>query len=203
MDLSELKTHLEEDLGKRLIRPPALLSRFRVMDEASRLAPAYVDDANFPFYYHLGKYLQPTTMFEWGFELGFRSACFLQSCSTATYLHACENAKKEYFAGRLACKNLRDVYKKDFKFEIIPVNNVLEALDSTFDLAFINDDLNYDEYRNVFDAVFEHMRLNGIVVVGKVLSNSVCGDAFSAFCKIQHREPMIIETRYGTGIVQR
>lgn len=204
MDLIELKQQLETDLGKKLIRPPALLSRFRVIEEGSRKSPAYIDDMHFPFYYHLGKYITPKSLLEWGLELGFRSGCFLQSCQTVEYLQAFENSKKDYFAGRLAAKNIRDVYKKDFKFDIIDVNKLIEAIDGTFDTAFINDnDLNYDEYRNLFDVVFENMRLDGIVVVGKVLSNDICNDAFTAFCKIHNRDPIIIATRYGTGIVQR
>jgi hypothetical protein len=82
IDLLNLKLLVESDLNSQLISGRNLLDTLLVIDESSRKTAAYVDHRYAPFYYHLGKYIQPESMIEIGFDLGLLSSCFLKSCHT-------------------------------------------------------------------------------------------------------------------------
>ena len=53
------------------------------------------------------------------------------------------------------------------------------------------------------DVVWSHISDGGHLVMDYIITHSNAAKAFSNFCKIENREPIIIKTRYGTGIVQK
>jgi hypothetical protein len=195
MELIDLKNVIEEDLDKQLISPNVLLSKFRMLSEDSRKSPNYIDPRNMPFYYHLGKYLKPNVLLEVGFDLGLRSGCFLKSCNTVKHLLAQSNDRDSV---RLGIKNIRDIFKGKFDLSIGDLSIKLKL-----DLVIINDDLEYEEYRNIFDLVYAKLMLDGFMIVGYAESNLLCKDALKAFCKIHNRKSVLISTRYGTRIIKK
>lgn len=70
IDLKKLKLDVDVHLKKELISGKLLLDRFCMINEDSRKSPSYSDPKFTAFYYHLGKYLEPKSLLEVGFDLG-------------------------------------------------------------------------------------------------------------------------------------
>ena len=139
--LKELREKIEEDLRKQLIFPGVLLNKFRLLNESERLTSMYADRNYFPFYYYLGKYVQPETMLEIGFGLGLSSGCFLQSCKTVVSFTGFQKKTSGYFNFRLGRKNIVDLYDGTLNLISGDINEII-GLQDKWDIFFINDILN-------------------------------------------------------------
>jgi len=80
--VKELKKQLEIALKRRMLPPRIFLSSFCLIDNNSKKAAAYNDSRYIPFYYYLGKNIQPKTFVEIGFGIGLCSGTFFKSCSS-------------------------------------------------------------------------------------------------------------------------
>ena len=76
-DLEDIRDKLEDDLQKQVVSSRILLDRLRLIDEDSRKTAAYLDPNYAGFYYHLGKYIKPQNVIEFGFNLGLLTGCLL------------------------------------------------------------------------------------------------------------------------------
>lgn len=208
MELGSLEKRLNEELDSALISSRVLLSRFRLIDENSRRAGAYQDPRYAPFFYHLGKHIQPKRVVEIGVRLGLLSGSFFQSCKSAQEYVGFQQKGEEFYSPRLAKANLKDVFKGDV---FIYVGDLDEAwvknlhpipTVSANDLAIVNDSVGHDDLRNHLDHIWNSMKLDGLIVVDGIGEKST-KDAFTAFCKLKNRTPIIFKTRYGTGIVKK
>ena len=85
VDLQILETVLNTELDTQTISGRTLLDRFRVIDEDSRKTAPYLDHRYAPFYYYLGKHIEPESVMEFGFSIGLLSASFLTSCKTVKH----------------------------------------------------------------------------------------------------------------------
>ena len=206
MNLQELGDKLTPEFDKELISSRFLLDRFVVIDEASRKSAAYQDPRYAPFYFHLGKFIQPQTFVEFGFGLGLLSSCFFARCETVKSFLAFEPSTEDFYSPRLAFTNVKKFYKGEFDFYRGKATDdiFLQKLDEVeWNLAFLNDETSLDQTRNYLDLLWERMGLDGLIVVNYLSRNEPTKDAFETFCKIVNRKLVFFATRYGTGIVQK
>lgn len=199
----EIKNNIENGIKKGSVSSRILLDRLRVIDESSRKSGAYQDPSHFPFYYHLGKYLNSKTITNIGFNLALHTCCFLKSCKTVTQVNAFEREQKEFYSSKLAIANIKDIDKK------IKINfyygKIIDfaKIESKTDLVFFNEQINQDKMQESFELMWELVNFDGLHVVDYVDSNKNVKNAFQSFCKIVNREPFYIKTRYGIGIVKK
>ena len=206
MNLKELKANLENDLVKQIITPNVLLGHLRVISESSRKTSAYVDPRYIPFYYYLGKYLQPKNMIEMGFGLAFFSTCFMRSCKTVENFLAFQEVGEEYYSNNLALKNIKTVYRNSLNYYQGSVNDKIfqDCISKNkWDLILFNEEKDYDKHMLYLDVVWSHLNLDGYIVMDYIQSHENAKRAFHNFCKIENREPIILPTRYGVGIIQK
>ena len=206
MDAEELKDKLEYELDRRLISARTLLSGFRVIDEGSRRSFAYLDDRYVPFYYHLGKYIQPKFLLKIGFNLGLLSGSFLKSCKTVEWLQGFQEKSDEYFSPRLGMANIRDIYPNP-KPLFVHVGDLLDEQwslrDKKWDLVIVNVETTHDKLRFYLDVIWPHVSEGGWIVVDYVNYHKPTGETYRDFCKVQNREPTVVNTRYGVGLLER
>ena len=207
MDLPELRDKVTHDLAKKIVTTRILCNKCRLLDEASRRSSAYTDDTYIPFYYHLGKYLQPKSVFRFGFDLGLMVSSFLQNCGTVERLLVFQpmTEAEGYTAWKLGAKNIRDVY--DGYFEVYAGKfsdpQFQERLLPGWDLVMVNTETDYDDFRYVLDVLWERVQPQGWMVVDRVAEGAAGNHPFHDFCKVRRLEPVIIETRHGVGIVTK
>lgn len=211
MDFKNSADKLHSDLAKQIISSKTLLSPFRVINESSRRTGAYQDSRYIPFYFYLGRLVEPKSMVQIGLGLGLSCSCFLKGCKTVEDLLAFQK-NEEFYSPRLAIKNVKDNYKNKFevytskfkdKILIDPVF-VDDKLFENIDLAILDDQkMNYDQYRNWLTILWDRLNVDGLLVMDFINSNKSAGAAFKDFSKIANREPFVFKTRYGTGIVQK
>lgn len=206
MNLSDLQAKLQPELDSQRLGSRVLLDKFRVVDEMSRLSGPYQDPKFLPFYYHLGKFVAPKSLLEIGFRLGLASGCFLQSCKTVNKFLAFQEKDEEFYSPRLAKANIHDVYKSGFDIYVgnIGDQEFQEKMFGVWDMVFIHQNLSHDTHKNYLSLAWHHLAYNGLLVVEHVRKdNEAVYDSFSSFCRIENRDPIYFNTRYGVGIVQK
>jgi hypothetical protein len=204
MEIIDFKKQLENSFNKQTISSRVLLSSFRLIHETSKKTGAFQDNRYTPFYYHLGKFVEPKNIMEVGFYIGLLSGSFLKSCNSVQRFLAFQPKMDGYYSSRLGSANIRDSYKGEFEFyQGNLTDEKLFANTQELDMVIVNEEVNYDEHRVHLDILWEHLSLGGLVVMDYVDAWQPAKDAFIDFCKVKNREPHVFKTRYGTGIVQK
>lgn len=205
MELEELKCMLEEKLNKNL-PSKVFLDRMRLIDEDSRLTAAYNDPKYIPFYYWLGTLIKPAFLVEIGFRLGLFSATFLRACKTVEKVLVFQEKTDVFYSPKLGKANVRDHYKGTLDVYVGSINDEAfeQKLNETkYDLAIINEEVGYDKHREYLDALWSNLHLDGFIVMDYVTRHKPAGEAYFDFCKAKNRNPTIITTRYGVGIIKK
>jgi len=205
-ELKELFGPLNKKLNSGLLSGRVLLDRMRLLDETSRKSAAYADHRYVPFYYYLGELIQPESMIEVGFYLGLLSAAFLRSCKTVERYLAFQEPREQYYSPRIGKANVRDVYRGPFDIYIGEVHDdefTVKISPNSWDLIILNDETGYDKHLLYLDFVWPYLSENGLIVSEYITRHEPAKEAFFAFCAGKNREPLVFDTRYGTGIVQK
>lgn len=206
VDLPTIAPLLNKELDTQAISGRVLLDRFRLIDEDSRKTAPYLDHRYAPFYYHLGKHIQPSSMVEIGFSLGLLSSSFFLSCKSVKLFFGYKKNEEEFPSTRIGKANIKSVFKGISKFYI---GNLLDSEFSNifspnqWDLIILNDETVYDKHLEYLDAVWSNVSEHGFIVAEYIDRHTPARDAFLAFCESKNRKPVIFETRYGTGILQK
>ena len=206
MELRELEEKLESDLNRSIISSSVLLDNLSVIDERNRTLGQYVDPRYAPFYYHLGKYLKPKTLVEIGFGLAFFSTCFMKSCRTVEEFFGFQEEAEGFYSNKFALRNIKKVFDGKFYYHYGQVLDDMFRLkidQNKWDLALFNEECEYDKHMFHLDVVWSHINDGGYIVMDYVNSHDHASKAFANFCKIENRKSIIMETRYGVGIVQK
>jgi predicted O-methyltransferase YrrM len=203
-DLQELKSKIEKKLDKQY--PSGIfLDRLRVIDEESRKTNSYTDPRYIPFYYWLGTLVCPENFVEVGFRLGLCSACFLKGCKTVKKFVGFQQRIEEFYSPNLGRRNVRDHYKNDMWLHVGGIHDeeTRRLLTMTnWDMVII-DEFNYDTYRSILDVCWSHMSLNGIIAMDYINNHKPSWDAYHDFCKGNNRTSIVVNTRYGVGLVKK
>lgn len=210
MQIKELQKLIESDLSKGLMIPRVLLQKFHLFDEAARDSVLCMDSTHFPFYYHLGKYVKPKSMLEIGSGLGLHSGCFMASCKTVERFYGVHLVHKEnsWRLARsnilLANENLRVGPPGKFTMSISGFKMVApKCIEEKWDMVFLNEAFEYDEYRFALDILWESLNLDGYIIVDKIFSEDICRKGFMDLAKAKNREWAEINTLYGSGIIRK
>jgi len=206
MKIEKLKELIDAKLSKRILTGRILLSNMCLPDEEFKELPSFTEPRFYSFYYYLGTLIQPKNLFELGFDLGLSTSCFLKGCKTVgNFLAFRELKEEEHYSLRLGFRNIKVNYKKDFNIHIgtlIDEEFIALFKSTKFDLAFINQKASYDKYRLFFDFIWPQISSEGFIIMD-YLNNQPSKDAYLDFCKAVNRNPVIIETRYEVGIIQK
>ena len=206
IDLKTLKSSIDQDLDAQIVSGRILLDRLSVIEDSSRKTAAYLDHKYAPFYYHLGKYTSPDTVVEIGFDLGLLSSSFFSSCKTTKRFFGFKEPSKDFVPTRLGKSNIRMVFRGEAKFYNGSLHE--EEFSDVFspnpwDLVILNEETVYDKHLEYLDAVWPRIGEHGLVIAEYIDRHAPARDAFFAFCESKNRQPIIFETRYGTGILQK
>lgn len=206
MKASEIGKILKSKIDKAAIPSHVLLDKFRVIDEYSRRTAAYTDPRYAPFYYYLGNLIEPKTFAEFGLRLGLLSGSLFKSCKTVKTFFAFQPKIDGFYSSRIPLSNIRAVYKNEvwFHYGSPTDSEFIEVLGRVkWDLVTINDEGSYDSHRQYFDVAWDNLATNGFIVSDYAISHRPAKDAYIDFCKMKNREPILLKTRYGTGIIQK
>jgi hypothetical protein len=206
--IEDFKNDLERKMQLQAVSSNILLSKCRLIDEISRKSGQYQDPFYLPFYYHFSKFINPKSVMQIGLYLGLPLCCFLQGNGNIERLFCFQNKNdKQYYSEKLAFSNIKDILKNVdilYYYGSLFDVNFQKKVELNWDLVLINEEnINIDYLNSVLDISWKFTNLNGFIVVDKVKSDKNVKTCFLNFCKINNRDPVIINTRYGTGIIQR
>lgn len=206
LSLDEFHESLLADLEWGLMTSRTILDRFCVIDESSRRSPAYLDGRYSCFYYHLGKYINPGSILEMGFDIGLLSGSLLVSCKTPKRFLGFRESDSDYFSLRLGQRNIRTVMRglRDYHVGSLYDPQLAAKIDvGTWDLALVTDFVTEERQLDYLEYIWPHISDNGIIVCENLGGKKFSEDNFTGFCESKNRSAYIFPTRYGTGLVQK
>jgi len=167
-----------------------LLSATKVFNESVRSASVYADNRHFPFYYYLGQQIQPKKAIQVGPYLGLPASCFLQSChSVKEWICVGERSSIVESNTRLFCEGSALFLEWHSKFHE----------DYKADVGFLSQDFAKEEHLSHLEFLWDHLEPEGLLVSDYITSSN----AFEEFCRVKNRTPIIFQTRYSVGVIQR
>ena len=183
-------TEVQQKLATGAMSSRVLLSRTKVFDESVRSCSIYADNRHFPFYYYLGQQIKPEKVMQVGPYLGLPAACFLQGCrSVKEWLCVGERTRITESNIQLHCKGWVVMVDWDSSF--------FEPYKS--DIAFLSQQFPKEDAMGHMEFLWDHLEPEGLLVVDYITVSS----AFTDFCRVKNRDPIIFQTRHSVGIVQR
>jgi hypothetical protein len=195
---------LASKLKAQAIGPRVLLDKLRLIDESSRKSSQYQDPNYLPFYYHLGKLVQPKSLLHVGLDLGLPSCCFLQGSPQVERMLCFQRASKDFYSPRIALSNIRDVKGKRFDVDTYYGNVVdgdfIKKMSLKFDMIMVTENINGDKINETLDVCWEYLNLDGFLCLDHI---SETKDILSDFCKARNRSLVVFGTRYGVGLTQK
>lgn len=177
-----------------------------VVDDPTKMVTAYQDPNYLPFYFHLGRVLNPKRVLCVGADLGLQVACLLAGCSDPKSALCIQLPSERFYSPRMALSNIRSATNRYF-----PASVITAALDSEFlsgslgkgfDLSMIVVPMSVDSMMDSMDVCWSSVGDEGVMVVD-MLADRKSSAVFEDFCSSRNLASRIIKTRYGTGIVGR
>lgn len=200
------KDELNNIFMKQNIASKYFLDKLNILDEADRNSPQYQDPLYFPFYYYLSKFISPKSICQIGADLGLSLCCFLQGASSANKILGFQFDDDKFYSSRFFTSNIRKINKKiiiDFYLGNIYDKEFQDAFNFRWDLIFINQKLRGEMTREIFDFIWMNLNDDGYLVVDHLNDNESIKNHFINFSKIQNREFVEFNTRYGIGIIKK
>lgn len=200
---------LRQQLNAGLINSDVILSGAKLVGDTDHESTSFRDPRYLPFYYHLGKQLQPKVVYQIGAKLGLVGAAFMKSCKSVTDWIAMDEDRNH--RAMVITSNLRlnenPAYRTtEYQSGYMGLNDSMLDIKNEHteafpgcDMSFLSEDFGKDRYLRHLNFLWMILKPEGLLVADYITAN----DAFHEFCRVKNREPMIFETRYGVGIVQR
>jgi hypothetical protein len=203
----ELLERINCKLKKQSISSAIILSKFRMISESSRKSSAYTDPRYVPFYYYLSQEIKPKKMVEIGFRLGLLSGVFLMGSKSVERFLAFQKASDDkFYSPRLGKHNIQDHYKGLFDVYVGDISDEkFEQLfeNDTWDLLIINEETTYDQHMQYLEFAWPRMSSGGFIIMDYINYHKPSGDAYKNFCKVQSRDPVVFDTKYGVGLMEK
>ena len=203
MNVVELATEVNKRLRKCAINPRHTLSQFKVPNEDYRQSPEYTDPVHYPTYYHLGNLLKPGRLLDVGLESGLESGAFIQgSGPVQTYFAFRESNPDYYWSHRLPCCNVVNQLRAKFHFwhgQMEDPEFLKQFLRYKWDCILIPHPRSAATARRYMDLMWEQLPLEGAMVIDHLRGE--VEPAYLEFCAVKNREPAVIRSRYGMGLI--
>jgi hypothetical protein len=203
--LKEIKRDLNKLLEKTILTPKLFLSKLKV--GVNQISGNLTDPTYMPFYYYLGTLLPETeNLMEIGFDLGLPCCCFMNGCPKVKTFLAFRKKDNAFHAKRLGISNVHNTLKKKFGLWVGEESDpelIKMVLSYTWNCVIIADEFNGEKSQRAYlDLVWSQVSDGGIIVVD-FIKNEAVNNAYTNFCKTHNREPFLLNTFRGTGLIQK
>lgn len=206
MDLNKLKFEVDKSFLSGLLGTSVLLGHLRLIDEDSRKSPQYQDPKYLPFYYHLAKHINPSSVLNVGLNLALPLCCFLKGSSSATSAIGLQLRSSDFYSPRLALANIRDVkgrkFSMDFHYGNVTDEELARKVSAGVDFVMITEKVGTNLI-DVLEVCWQNLNLDGFVVLDRAPPESPDGRLFSDFCRSKNRDVIFFGTRYGTALAMK
>ena len=202
----EFKDDLNIDFNKKNIASKYFLDKLNLVEENDRSSPQYQDPLNFPFYYYLSKYINPDSICQIGVDLALPLCCFLQGSKSVKKILGFQFEDENFYSFRIASSNIKKINKKiNFDFYLGKLIDIdfQEKFNYKWDVIFINQKLKGELIKETFEFVWPNLKSDGFMIVDFINDNKLIKNHFLNFSKIQNREYVEFNTRYGVGIIKK
>jgi len=193
---------IEKELNKNIISTRQLTYNFKFIDNNSKKTTKYNDDIYIPFFYHLGKFIEPLKVFELGINLSFLSSVFFKSCKKTEYFLGFQQKSKSYFNTNIARSNLAINYnnKYDIYCGELSDEEFLLLFNKKFDLIIINQEYNYDKMFEITEEFYlNKLNKNGFFVFSDLTKKNIF-DIFKNIVKSYNPTHTVVNHKIGVII---
>lgn len=194
---------LTEKFEKGLMTTGVLLGNAKLVDESSRQSSPFIDPSYLPFYYYLGCQVAPERVSQIGTIGGLPALCFLQGCKTVKEWNAAQEKVEHLIPENIIISNI--MMKIGGGHGSLTAGSKLHILKSMVrpcDLALLTDWYDEADTEDYLNLLWENLSDEGLLVVDYINQDATKA-AFEKFYRVKNRQPMLFNTRYGVGILQK
>lgn len=193
---------VKSDLKNKAVPVVALTSKLYLIDDDSRLASAFGDPRNTPFYYYLGKYFQPSSVLEIMPGAGIYSSALVRGHKDIKSYYGWHiDTSGEYYNPRLFFRNIKTVSRKiDVRLKR-DQNNIEVALGYDYDLIILSYGLEKGIGLDLLEVAWSKMKDSSAMVINQVDNSNK--SLSETFCGRIGRSPTYISTRYGIHMIEK
>lgn len=206
ISLEDAAGEIESRLSKGTISSRTVIGRMSLVNQDSSFGPSYQDPYYFPYYFHVGRVLNPARLLCVGLDLGLQAGCVLQGCEQPESIYAIQPPPDHPYSPRIAVANIKKVTGRGFSISIhvgsLGDSSFQGIVPSHFDLAFITIPLGVDAMMDHMHQCWDGLKDGGFISVDR-LSNAYAEDIFRDFCKSRSVSFRLFGTRYGCGIAKK
>lgn len=194
----------KEKAQKHSLIPQALLTKFYFAGEAHRLSNSYTDPNYTPFFVLLGQQVKAKKVAHFGLYDGVIGSCFLEGCQSVEHYFGYDTEQKGH-TYRLAKRNITSVIKKTFSVYTGAIDDefLKHFLSQKWDCVLITGDYDTTLCSKILNLSWPQMESGGTIICDRIASNENMSKAFSTFCKLSNRKEVRLNSRYGTGLIER
>lgn len=200
---------LRTKLGSGIMRSDVLLANMRFLDVEARKTSEFSDPKYFPFYYYLGQQLHSQHVVQIGSQAGLVGSAFLQGCRTVeSWLSMDVPRNQGSSLANVIQGNLSKHCGGKVGSMYVPPNLeplLVETIHPKAELAdtvFVSEKFEPEHYKIVLEFAWKYLIVEGILIADYIATD-VIKPVFESFCRVKNREPLVFDTRYGVGIIQR
>ena len=149
-----------------------------------------------PFFYYLGKELNPKRAFFYGIDIGLIPYSFMMSCKSIQelFLYNCSDGD---YSPRFLKRNLNQVYENNYKF----VEEFDKSFEIKFNIIFHQAIEDQEQNRYVLETLWKNLESGGHMVIEGLEKNKEYKEGAITFAKNVNKELIYFSTRYGTAIL--
>lgn len=190
--IEKVEKSFEKDISTEVILPS-----IKVLNVSSKQSPEFLDPKYIPFYYRLGLELKCKIAIQVGSKLGLIASSFLKGCKSIEEWHFFDEIKPPINIIESNIK-MSGCYKSDFNFPV----DLNKKINFLADIAFLSQPYDSNSSLSYMKFLWDRIKSNSFLIVDYVFQPDV-KKSFEDFCSIKNRNPKIIKTRYGVGIISK
>lgn len=192
---------IKEELKKEIISPKLVLGRCQLVNPFDKMANAFTDHKNLPFYYYLGKYLPRNTLLNFGFGMGLPIIFYILA-NRPTHILVQQQKTKDFYSSNLGEGNVFRTINKKVKNIISDCHDetlLKNVKQRTWGSILINTSgLTEKQLMDYLDLSWDNMSDDGYICIDYAFNNR---EIIKNFSRLINRPEHFIGSRYGHSII--
>ena len=193
-------------LNKRLVSPQSLMSRLPYVTSSATSRSFYTDPLYYPAYYHLGKCINPKSCVSLNLGSGLPIACFLLGSKGTEDVLTFQYKVDGLHYPRLAKHNIRQVFGKKLVIyfgEFLDQEFQVKLMSHKWECVLLDQEMSYDDCMLYLRVVWPQVDDGGLVILDYINYNTAVGRAYCDFCNECNRDGVIVNSKYGIGLIKK
>ncbi len=197
----EILQQIKKELRTEIFSPKLVLGRCQLVNPFDKMANAFTDHKNLPFYYYLGKYLPRSSLLNFGFGVGLPIVFYILA-KKPSHILVQQQKTEDFYSPNLGEGNIFRTNNKKIKAIVSDVNDdfmIKEVKERKWGSVLVNTGgLNQKQLMDYLNLSWDNVSDDGYICIDYAWNNK---DIIKNFSRLTNRPEHFIASRYGHSII--